>query len=141
MDNNKINRRKFLKDLLPQSILWWKEIHGEMHFNPYMLDELPDETLEPLKPVLALDSQWEINGSRLLKVSEQDGSSTEVYKFNDREIFLIGFFNSGLSLKTIAERFAAHQSMEYEKSFKEIREMFLKFCKIGLCHPAQDLEV
>lgn len=130
------NRRTFFRRILTETIGLTEEIRGRQQLRLSELEELPDDQLGELVPVLRQAAFFRIEGNRLLIQTQSGGPFHEVFHLTARDLSIMDHMDGQTTLRQLSLKIAATFGFEHEKIYSRAKALFLALAKCGICRPA-----
>jgi hypothetical protein len=129
------SRRNFARNLLGLWGMFQEGLDGAPQLSLSDLGSVPDHVLAEMVPVWRDQPAPEIREDGLY-VAAPDGIVTCAHAFAPHERAMVSQYACGRNIQTIADTVAAASGIPAAVAFEVARELFVKLCRQGLCHPA-----
>jgi len=129
------DRRKFFSALTVEFISFVREMKGIPQLKLDSLNELPDEVIETMIPVLFQDSPYRIGPDRLLIFNRKSGMYEDFRLLSKHEMFILKSFDGNSTIKDITGVYAGKYKMDGGEAYQQVKSLFLEWAKHMVCHP------
>ncbi len=130
-------RRGFFRLVFSEAVGLVEEVRGKPQMRLSELDKVPDHILRQMIPMFNEQSLYQIKNDRLLLKQKQTGTSQEIYRFTEQELFILHRFGKQGNLEMIGRRVAKTFGMEEEVAYQQVKSLFLMLAKRGIYIPTQ----
>ena len=112
-----------------------EEFRGIGHKSLKEISNLPDSIIAEIVPVWREGVFFEIRKDGLYS-SGNNGEQKCKYLFKPYENMIVDQYSCGRNLSTIAYYVAEESDIKVKKAFEITKNLFIRFCQYGWCHPA-----
>jgi len=131
----RLDRRGFWRGLLGEMVVAAEEMRGIGHHSLREIACLPDAALAEVVPVWRDGVHLEIRTDGVYR-HRRRSATVRVHAFGRWEKMIVDQYACGRNLKTIADQVASVSGVDAEDVFKVTKELFVRLCRCGCCHPA-----
>lgn len=133
-------RRGFFRRLLGEAVSFGEEMGGRPQMCMEQLDTLPDEVLRGVEPVWSRSRRVRLRGCDLMIEEGHDGRLKLASRLEEGDAELAALFGRGHTLEQLAARLACRVNLEQDAAWAEVKDLFLRLARQGLCHPSAPIE-
>jgi len=130
-----VSRRGFWLGLFSEALSLREEIKGIPQCSLDEIGRVPEAVAAEMVPVWMNGHEPDIRPDGIYR-SDKDGRSVCVLTLAPREKAMLAQYDCGRNLRVISRYMAGEYGLTSEEAFDETRELFVRLCLVGLCHPA-----
>lgn len=134
------SRRDFFRLFVGQIGVIRDEIRGIQHIPLNRLHELPDHTIEEIRPVFFPEEEWRLENN-LFIIPESKFNKYRRIELNNIEIKALGYFQEGKSLKQTASLIKNEEELPFEAIYGSVKSLFFKLASWRICHPRESIDI
>lgn len=128
-------RSQFARGLLGLFGMFQEALQGTPQRSLGDLASGPDHVLGEMVPVFREGQDIFPCQDGLYRLDEQ-GREIRLYSIAAHEQLMVAQYDCGRNLQTIADTLATQTELTSEQAFAATKDLFLRLCREGWCHPA-----
>ena len=129
------SRRGFWRSFLGEALSIHEEVKGVTQCFLDDIGNAPDAVAAEMIPVWMNGREPDIRPDGIYR-TDKDGTAVCVLALDSREQAMLAQYNGGRNLRGISEYIAREYGTIEDESFVAARDLFVKLCLAGFCHPA-----
>ncbi len=131
------SRRDFLKKVTGQPSTIREEIRREEKIPLNRLNELPDNIIEMIEPVLFPQGSWKIVRNTFYQTERNTEHERHKYVLGEYEDEIFRSFKEHKCLKIIAKEITIKYNLPYSLSYEKVTSLFFNLAAMRICHPRE----
>ena len=132
-------RRKFIKAFISEVLSFNEEMHGIKNIPLNRINELPEEKIREIIPVIFKETDWKIGDDNSLQVNKKDGY--RIYKYLDEvDLFVLQQIQTNTMLDSISKKLVDDHGLDSNEAFKRVSAFFFELVSLMICHPEQQYD-
>jgi hypothetical protein len=135
-----ISRRNFFKSLVGEIIINYDEAKGITNVPLNRLNELPEEMIREIIPVLFDDPRWRIQDGELFRFNDKENKYELYQKLTEHEAYIVSQFDRNKTLFVISMYLADVMKIELPDALAEVKDLFFQWVSLLICHPIQQYD-
>jgi len=128
-------RRKFFHKFLTETISFIEEINGRPQMRLSELKETPDEIIRTIVPKPNQHHHYYIEDGYVYKKKPELNMAEKIYELDPTEKYIIPLFDGKRSIEKISMYISNLLKLDYNESYKKVKNLFLFLTKFNLFHP------
>ena len=135
MSNPEHSRRKFFNSLAGKIVAFAYEIKGIPQMKLNSLNDLQDEIIEQMIPVMVKDDTYKIESDHIFKYNHETESFEKFQSLTRHQMYILRSFDGISTIKDITLKYASKYKVENETAFRNVRSLFTSMAGYMVCHP------
>jgi hypothetical protein len=131
------NRRGFLRHFFVYALCLAEEVMGNPQMRLNDLDQMPEEVMRSVTPVLNPKFPWFLHENQILVKRNGQGCWETIYEMEGMDAHIFTYFGSGMTIDAISSRIKSTYALEAHAAYERVRELFLLLSKHMICLPEQ----
>ncbi len=129
-------RRHFFRQFLSETICLFEEISGKPQMRLSELDQVSDDVVRKMIPVLNKSSPYRVEANRLLMKHKETELFEEIYRLESREMYIFRCFDGRHTLEDIAHLLEDRFKQDNKAAYLQVKNLFMVLAKRMICYPA-----
>jgi len=133
------NRRAFFRGMLDEGRALGEELCGRPQLKLGDLEDLPDEKLAHVMPMVNPDYEIAIDGGEVTARERKTGAVIRLFPLDSDETAAFNMFDGMTPLADVARRLAVSLESEEDVAFCRAKRLFISLMKKSVCVPSNSV--
>jgi hypothetical protein len=131
-----LGRRRFWRDMVGAVMGLGDDVRGIPRQSMRDVGNLPDHILAEMVPAWMEARPVEVRQDGLYRPATRKAPARCVHPFAENDLIMVDQYACGRNLRAIAAHLASVAEITPDQAFAATRDLFIRLCKGGWCHPA-----